>query len=247
MPAVAAAGRSPSTPAAPTIGHAPCSGGRRASSPSARSSRRSSAIAPRHAINCARRAALDPTNPDLAYQLARAQEAVGATDDAAAAYCRFSRSPRTRRKRPRRASGSPRLTRSAQPALPSEILAPVPRGDTAYDAGRYARGGARVQQRDRAAARLGRRVLRPRAHEDRSWAARAGDRGSAAVPAAPPGSRGSTGGDRAHERPARRDALADRGAGARSRHPGRRADVHGPEACSACSRSPRPEARSPTR
>ncbi|MEO6529224.1 MAG: tetratricopeptide repeat protein, partial [Gemmatimonadaceae bacterium] len=34
-------------------------------------------------------AALDPSNPDLAYQLARAQESAGAPDDAATEFCRF--------------------------------------------------------------------------------------------------------------------------------------------------------------
>jgi len=34
-------------------------------------------------------AAMDPTNPDLAYQLARAHDAVGAGDDAKTEYCRF--------------------------------------------------------------------------------------------------------------------------------------------------------------
>ena len=33
--------------------------------------------------------ATDPTNPDFAYQLARAQEALGANDDAKTEYCRY--------------------------------------------------------------------------------------------------------------------------------------------------------------
>jgi tetratricopeptide (TPR) repeat protein len=80
---------------------------------------------------------LDPTNPDLAYQLARAQEAVGATDDAAAAYCRFialaPNAPEAVEARERLAG----LTRNSQTGVSEKILAPFRRGVTAYEAGRY--------------------------------------------------------------------------------------------------------------
>jgi tetratricopeptide (TPR) repeat protein len=83
-------------------------------------------------------AALDPTNPDLAYQLARAQEAVGASSDAASAYCRFLAlapdAPEASEARERLTG----LTRASQTAVPERILAPFRSGMTAYDAGRYA-------------------------------------------------------------------------------------------------------------
>lgn len=83
-------------------------------------------------------AAVDPTNPDLAYQLARAQEALGATDDATAAYCRFlALAPNA----PEAAEAKERLgalTRNAQPAVSEKVLAPFRTGATHYDAGRYA-------------------------------------------------------------------------------------------------------------
>ena len=83
-------------------------------------------------------AALDPTNPDLAYQLARAQEAVSASDDAASAYCRFLAlapdAPEASEARERLAG----ITRASQTGVPERILAPFRSGMTAYDAGRYA-------------------------------------------------------------------------------------------------------------
>lgn len=82
-------------------------------------------------------AALDPTNPDLVYQLARAQEAVGNTNDATAAYCAFlaltPNAPEAVEARERLAG----LTRSSQPAVSERILAPFRSGITAYEAGRY--------------------------------------------------------------------------------------------------------------
>ncbi|MFL5620018.1 MAG: tetratricopeptide repeat protein [Gemmatimonadaceae bacterium] len=82
--------------------------------------------------------ALDPTNPDLTYQLARAQEAVGATDDATAAYCRFlalaPSAPEAVEARERLAG----LTRNSQTGVAEKILAPFRAGVTAYEAGRYA-------------------------------------------------------------------------------------------------------------
>lgn len=83
-------------------------------------------------------AVLDPTNSDLAYQLARAQEAVGATDDATAVYCQFlvlaPNAPEAAEVRERLAG----LTRNSQPAVAERVLAPFRRGITAYEAGRYA-------------------------------------------------------------------------------------------------------------
>jgi tetratricopeptide (TPR) repeat protein len=83
-------------------------------------------------------ATIDPANPDLAYQLARAQEAVGATDDATAAYCRFlalaPNAPEGAEARERLAG----LARNAQPAISERVLAPFRAGISAYEAGRYA-------------------------------------------------------------------------------------------------------------
>ncbi|PYP79012.1 MAG: hypothetical protein DMD35_09600 [Gemmatimonadetes bacterium] len=82
--------------------------------------------------------ALDPANPDLAYQLARAQDALGASDDATAEYCRFvalaPSAPETAEVRERLAS----VSRNTTPAVPDNIVAPFRTGLTAYDAGRYA-------------------------------------------------------------------------------------------------------------
>jgi tetratricopeptide (TPR) repeat protein len=82
--------------------------------------------------------ALDPTNPDLAYQLARAQEALGANDDASAEYCRFlalaPNAPEAAEARERVAG----LTRTTQAAVSEKVVAPFRNGMAAYDAGRYA-------------------------------------------------------------------------------------------------------------
>ena len=81
---------------------------------------------------------LDPASPELAYQLARAQEALGANDDATAAYCRFlalaPNAPEAAEARERVAT----LARTTQPAVAERILAPFRTGVTAYEAGRYA-------------------------------------------------------------------------------------------------------------
>jgi tetratricopeptide (TPR) repeat protein len=81
---------------------------------------------------------LDPANPDLAYQLARAQEAVGANDDAAAEYCRFialaPNAPEAAEVRERLTG----LTRTTQAAVSEKILAPFRSGLSHYEAGRYA-------------------------------------------------------------------------------------------------------------
>jgi len=81
--------------------------------------------------------ALDPTNQDLAYQLARAQEAIGANDAAALEYCRFlalaPSAPEASEVRDRIAALTPRT----QP-VSDKITAPFLAGVTAYEAGRYA-------------------------------------------------------------------------------------------------------------
>jgi tetratricopeptide (TPR) repeat protein len=81
---------------------------------------------------------LDPSNPELAYQHARAREALGATGDAAAEYCRFlalaPNAPEAAEARERVAS----LTRTTQAAVSEKILAPFRTGMSAYEAGRYA-------------------------------------------------------------------------------------------------------------
>jgi tetratricopeptide (TPR) repeat protein len=98
-------------------------------------------------------AALDPATSDLAYQLARAQEAVGATDDATAAYCAFlalaPNAPEAAEARERLAA----LSRSPQPGANERALSPFRSGITAYEAGRYgeaelAFGNAIAQQPD---------------------------------------------------------------------------------------------------
>jgi tetratricopeptide (TPR) repeat protein len=82
--------------------------------------------------------ALDPANPELSYQLARAQEALGANDEATAAYCRFlALAPSA----PEAAEVRDRLTalqRTAQTTVSDRILAPFRIGVTAYEAGRFA-------------------------------------------------------------------------------------------------------------
>jgi tetratricopeptide (TPR) repeat protein len=81
---------------------------------------------------------LDPASPELAYQLARAQEALGASEDAVAAYCRFlalaPSAPESAEAKERVAT----LARSAEPAVPERILTPFRNGVSAYEAGRYA-------------------------------------------------------------------------------------------------------------
>jgi tetratricopeptide (TPR) repeat protein len=82
--------------------------------------------------------ALDPSNPELAYQLARAQEALGATEEASTAYCRFlALAPSA----PEAAEVRDRLTalqRTTQTAVSEKVLAPFRTGVTAYEAGRWA-------------------------------------------------------------------------------------------------------------
>jgi tetratricopeptide (TPR) repeat protein len=82
--------------------------------------------------------AMDPANPDLAYQLARAQEALGAGDDAKTEYCRFlalaPTSPEAAEARERVAA----LTRPTQTTTPEKVMAPFRTGASAYEAGRFA-------------------------------------------------------------------------------------------------------------
>jgi tetratricopeptide (TPR) repeat protein len=81
---------------------------------------------------------LDPASPELAYQLARAQDALNANTEATSEYCRFlALAPNA----PEAAEVRERLTviaRNAQPAVPERVLASFRAGVTAYEAGRYA-------------------------------------------------------------------------------------------------------------
>jgi tetratricopeptide (TPR) repeat protein len=81
---------------------------------------------------------IDPSNPDLAYQRARAEEALGATGAAAAEYCRFlalaPNAPEAAEARERVAG----LTRTTQAAVSEKVVAPFRNGMAAYEAGRYA-------------------------------------------------------------------------------------------------------------
>ena len=83
-------------------------------------------------------AAVDPTNPELVHQLARAQEALGANEDAVAAYCRFlalaPSAPEATEARERVAA----LGRTTEATVSERVLAPFRTGVTAYEAGRYA-------------------------------------------------------------------------------------------------------------
>jgi len=85
---------------------------------------------------------LDPASPDLAYQLARAQESAGSSDDAAAEYCRFlSLAPNA----PEAAEAKERvaaLTRNAQATVSDKILTPFRAGIAAYEAGRMSQAEA---------------------------------------------------------------------------------------------------------
>jgi tetratricopeptide (TPR) repeat protein len=82
--------------------------------------------------------AVDPTNPELAYQLARAQEAIGANDAAVVEYCRYlALAPSAAE------SGEVReriaaLASNTKPTVSDKIMAPFLTGVTAYEAGRYA-------------------------------------------------------------------------------------------------------------
>jgi len=98
-------------------------------------------------------AAMDPTNPDLAYQLARAHDAVGAGDDAKTEYCRFVALAPTA---PEAAEARERvgaLARPTQATVPEQVMAPFRTGIAHYEAGRFAQavtsfGSAIVAQPD---------------------------------------------------------------------------------------------------
>ena len=83
-------------------------------------------------------AALDPTNPDLAYQLARALESAGTPDNAVAEYCRFlalaPSSPESAEARDKVAA----FTRTVQSSASDRIVKPFRDGITAFEAGRFA-------------------------------------------------------------------------------------------------------------
>jgi tetratricopeptide (TPR) repeat protein len=82
--------------------------------------------------------ALDPASPDLAYQLARAQEAAGASNEAKSEYCRFvalaPSAPEAVEARERIAS----FSKSVQTATSDRIASPFRNGIAAYEAGRIA-------------------------------------------------------------------------------------------------------------
>jgi tetratricopeptide (TPR) repeat protein len=78
---------------------------------------------------------MDPTNPDLAYQLARAQEAVGAGDEARGEYCRFLALAPTS---PEAAEARERVGALTRPTAPDKVMAPFRTGIAAYEAGRFA-------------------------------------------------------------------------------------------------------------
>jgi len=82
--------------------------------------------------------AVDPANPALAYQLARAQEALGANEAAVAEYCRYlalaPSAPESAEVRERLAA----LSSNSRPTVSDKIMAPFLTGVTAYEAGRYA-------------------------------------------------------------------------------------------------------------
>ena len=118
--AAAAQGRAPLKRGLPTIGARPACAApttaraatpeqRRAARELAQRAQQSAILGDRTAARDQLRqaAAMDPTNPDLAYQLARAHEAVSAGDDARAEYCRFVALAPTAPEAPRRASASP--------------------------------------------------------------------------------------------------------------------------------------------
>jgi tetratricopeptide (TPR) repeat protein len=87
-------------------------------------------------------AAVDPTNADIAFQLARAHDGLGGGDAAAAEYCRFialaPNAPEAAEARDRVAA----LTRSRQPTLPAQLVAAFRAGISAYEARRYPQAAA---------------------------------------------------------------------------------------------------------
>jgi tetratricopeptide (TPR) repeat protein len=98
-------------------------------------------------------AAMDPTNPDFAYQLARAQEALGANDEARAEYCRFLALAPTAPEGVEAREHVAALSRTAQTAVSDKVMAPFRAGVSAYESGRFAQaaiafGNAIALQRD---------------------------------------------------------------------------------------------------
>ena len=82
--------------------------------------------------------AVDPTNPDLAYQLARAHEALGAGDDARTEYCRFLALAPTASEAAEARERVTALTRATQTTASEKVMAPFRTGVAAYEAGRFA-------------------------------------------------------------------------------------------------------------
>jgi tetratricopeptide (TPR) repeat protein len=83
-------------------------------------------------------ATLDPANSELAYQLARAQEALNASAEATVEYCRFLSLAPNAPEAPEARERVAALNRTSQPSVSERILAPFRTGVTAYEAGRYA-------------------------------------------------------------------------------------------------------------
>jgi tetratricopeptide (TPR) repeat protein len=149
--AAAAQGRAPLKRGLPTIGARPACAApttaraatpeqRRAARELAQRAQQSAILGDRTAARDQLRqaAAMDPTNPDLAYQLARAHEAVSAGDDARAEYCRFvalaPTAPEAAEARERIAT----LARPTEATVPERVMTPFRTGITAYEAGRFA-------------------------------------------------------------------------------------------------------------
>ncbi|HEX7981316.1 MAG TPA: tetratricopeptide repeat protein [Gemmatimonadaceae bacterium] len=82
--------------------------------------------------------ATDPTNPDLAYQLARAQDALGAGDEARAEYCRFVALAPTAAEAGEARERINALMPTPQKTAVEKVMAPFRTGVAAYEAGRFA-------------------------------------------------------------------------------------------------------------
>jgi tetratricopeptide (TPR) repeat protein len=126
--------------AAPAVARTPTPEQRRAARELAQRAQQSAILGDRTAARDQLRqaAAVDPTNPDLAYQLARAQDALGAGDDARTEYCRFIALAPTA---PEAAEARERVSALARPTeatVPERIMAPFRTGLAAYEAGRFA-------------------------------------------------------------------------------------------------------------
>jgi tetratricopeptide (TPR) repeat protein len=85
---------------------------------------------------------LDPADPELSYQLARAQEAAGSIDDAVTEYCRFLSLRPTAREAAEARDRVASLGSTAQTAMSDRIYAPFRDGLAAYDAGRMGQAEA---------------------------------------------------------------------------------------------------------